>query len=120
MAKRNRKNGPEGNRMLIWGVSVCALAAALAMVYLSLYNTCETIGRQIKKMEHEQAELHKRVVNEERNWAMARSIGNMERLMAVHGIVMSWPEERNIIRLPGAGAEETAQYAFQRESARRD
>ena len=120
MAKRNRKNGQEGNRMLIWGVSICALAAALAMVYLSLYNTCETIGRQIKKLEGDQAELHKRVVNEERNWAMARSIGNMERLMAAHGIVMSWPEQQNIIRLEAAEPDEPAQYAFQGGSAPRD
>lgn len=120
MAKRNRKNGHEGNRMMFWGVALSVLAAALALVYLSLFNTCETIGRQIKKLEHERTELRKRVVNEERNWAMARSIGNMEKLMAIHGIQMTWPEERNIIRLPAAGSGEPAQYAFQGGSARRD
>lgn len=106
--------------MMFWGVAFTALAAALALVYLSLFNTCETLGRQIKKLEYERAELHKRVVNEERNWAMARSIGSMEQLMAVHGIQMSWPEERHIIRLPAVGSAEPAQYAFQGESARRD
>ena len=120
MAKRNRKNGHEGNRMVFWGVSLSTLVAALAMVYLSLFNTCDNIGRQIKKLENERAELHKKVVNEERNWAMARSIGNMEQLMATHGIVMSWPEEQNIIRLPAAGPDEVAQYAYQGGSARRD
>ena len=120
MAKRNRKNGQEGNRMMVWGVSICALVAALAMVYLSLYNTCETIGRQIKKMEYEQAELHKRVVNEERNWATARSTPNMERLMERHGIVMSWPAEQNIIRLHATEPDEPARYADQGGSTRRD
>jgi hypothetical protein len=120
MAKRNRKNGQEGNRMMLWGVSLSALVAALAMVYLSLFNTCDNIGRQIKKLENERTELRKKVVNEERNWAMARSIGNMERLMEAHGIRMSWPEERNIIRLPLVGPGEPAQYAFHGESARRD
>jgi hypothetical protein len=120
MAKRNRKNGHEGNRMMFWGVSFSVLAAALALVYLSLFNTCESIGRQIKKLEHDRAELRKQVANEERNWAMARSIGNMEQLMATHGILMSWPEERNIIRLPTVELGEPAQYAFQGGSARRD
>ena len=120
MARRNRKNGHEGNRMMFWGVSISAVIAVVAMGYLSLYNTCENIGRQIKKLEHERAELHKRVVNEERNWAMARSIGNMEQLMENHGIVMSWPEERNIIRLRQAEADEPAQYACQGDSVRRD
>lgn len=120
MAKRNRKNGHAGNRMVSWGVSLSILVAALAMVYLSLFNTCENIGRQIKKLEQERAEQHKKVVNEERNWAMARSIGNMEQLMEIHGISMTWPEEKNIIRLPRAGSDEPAQYAFRGGSVRRD
>ena len=106
--------------MMVWGVAISAVAAVVAMGYLSLYNTCEKIGGQIKKLEHERAELHKRVVNEERNWAMARSIGNMERLMETHGIVMSWPEEQHIIRLRVAEPDEPAQYAYQGGSARRD
>ena len=120
MARKNRKNGYEGNRMMIWGVSLSALVALLAMVYLSLYNTCETIGRQIKKLENEQAELHKRVVNEERNWATARSIRNMEQLMVRHGIAMSWPVEQNIIRLREAEPSEPARYAYHGDSTRRD
>jgi hypothetical protein len=120
MTRRNRKNGHEGSRMVFWGISFSLLAAALAMLYLSLYNTCETIGRQIKKLEFDRAELHKQVVNEERNWAMARSIGNMEQLMENHGIVMSWPAEQNIIRLHAAEPDEPAQYALQGGSARRD
>ena len=120
MATRNRKNGHEGNRLMVWGIALFSLVAVLAVVYLGLYNTCEDIGRQIKKMEHEQAELHKRVLNEERNWAMARSIDNMEHLMEIHGISMSWPEERNIIRLHAAEPDEPAQYAFHGGSTPRD
>jgi len=120
MAKRNRKHGHHGNRGLCWGLALLLIGAAVAMVYLSLYNSCERIGRNIKKMENQCAELHKRVVNEERNWAMARSIGNMERLMESHGIVMSWPEEKNIIRLQAAELDEPAQYAYQGGTVRRD
>ena len=120
MAKRNRKNGREGNRLMAWGIALCSLAAVLAMVYLGLYNTCESIGRQIKKMENEQAELHKRVVNEERNWATACSTPSMERLMAHHGIVMSFPEEQNIIRLHVEEPDEPARYASRDTSTRRD
>ena len=120
MAKRNRKNGEEGHRTMVWGISLFGVAAVLAGIYLGLFNACETIGRQIKKLEYDQAELRKRVVNEERNWAMARSIGNMERLMASYGIAMTWPEQRNIIRLRAAEPAPPAQYAFQGGSARRD
>ncbi len=120
MARKNRKNGQDGNRVMVWGIALFGLAAVLAGVYLGLYNTCENIGRQISKLEAERAELRKRVVNEERNWAMARSIGNMERLMAAHGVAMSWPEEQNIIRLRAAEPDEPAQYAFQGGPSPRD
>ena len=92
----------------------------MAMVYLSLHNACEGIGRQIKRLESERAELHKRVVNEERNWATARSIRNMEQLMEAHGIAMSWPAEQNIIRLRAEEAEEPTHLAFNAGSTRRD
>ncbi|MDR0994510.1 MAG: hypothetical protein LBN38_08125 [Verrucomicrobiota bacterium] len=111
MARKNRKNNQDSHRVLLWAVAFGMVAATLAVIYLSLLNNCETIGRQIKKLEQEQAELQKRVVNEERNWATARSIRNMERLMAVHGIVMSWPEERHIIRLHAGEEDAPAQYA---------
>ena len=120
MAKRNIKSGQEGNRIMVWGVSIGILLAVLAMAYLSIFNTCENIGREIKKLEHEKAELHKRVVNEERNWATACSTPSMERLMERHGIVMSWPAERNIIRLRAAEPDEPAQYASRGRPTRRD
>lgn len=120
MAKRNQKNGYHGGRALLWGVALGILTAAVAMVYLGMLNTCETIGQQIKLLETAQAELHKRVVNEERNWAAARSIRNMEQLMGQHGIAMSWPDQRNIIRLRPVDPAEPTQYAAQGGARRRD
>jgi hypothetical protein len=120
MARRNRKHGHDGNRMVFWGVPMITLMAALGLVYLHLHSTCEGLGRNIKRLENERAELNKRVVNEERNWVAARSIRNMETLMARHGIVMSWPAEQNIIRLRAAEPGEPAQYAFQGGAMRRD
>jgi hypothetical protein len=120
MARKNRRHGREGNRMVFWGVPLMALAAALAMVYVQLFYTCENIGREIKRLEQERTELRKRVVNEEHNWGMASSIRNMEALMARHGIEMTWPEPHNIIRLVAAERDEPAQYAQTGAAARRD
>ncbi len=120
MARRNRKNGEEGHRAMVWSIAFFGVAAVLAGIYLGLFNACDNVGRQIKKLEYERAEQRKRVVNEERNWAMARSIVNMERLMLEHGIAMSWPQERNIIRLQAAEPDEPAQYAFHGAPSPRD
>lgn len=120
MARRNRKNERADNRLTAWGIAFFSVAAVLAMVYLGLYNTCESIGRQIKKLEGERAELHKRVVNEEHNWATARSIRNLQGLMEAHGIAMSFPDQKNIIRICPKAPEEPAQYALRRGSPPRD
>ena len=120
MAKRNQKNGQDGNRTTVWGISFFGMAAILAVIYLGLCNTCESLGRQIKHLEDEQTALHKQVVNEERNWTIACSIGNMERLMATHGITMTFPAQANIIRMQAIEPEEPAQYALQRGAAPRD
>ena len=85
--------------MLFWGVPILILLASLGMIYLHLQGTCDRLGREIKQLEAEREDIRKRVVNEERNWMTARSIRNMEAMMERHGIVMSWPEEANIIRL---------------------
>ncbi len=113
MARRNRKNGHDGSRVVFWGVPLAALAAALGMVYLHLYNTCERIGREIKDLERQKVELHKRVVNEEHHWGTASSIRNVEQLMTRHGIVMTWPDPNDIIRVPQRERSEPALYARQ-------
>jgi hypothetical protein len=120
MARRNRKHGYEGNRVVFWGMPILFLAAVLGMVYLHLFNTCERLGRNIKRLEYERAELNKRVVNEERNWGTASSIRNVEKLMEAHGIRMTFPSESQIVRIPLSEIEEPAQYASRGDSTRRD
>ncbi|NCD21479.1 MAG: hypothetical protein EOL90_00880 [Spartobacteria bacterium] len=120
MARRNRKNGEEGHRAMLWSFALLGVAAALAGIYLGLVNACDNLGRQIKTLEANRAELRKQVVNEERNWTMARSIGNMERLLAAHGLAMTFPQERNIIRLQATEPDQPAQYALRSAPPLRD
>ena len=120
MAKRNRKNEREDQRLTVWGMASIGVVAVLAVVYLGLLNTCESIGRQIKDLEVERARLYKQVVNEEHNWAMARSIRNLQRLMEVHGIAMTFPDQKDVIHMVPKTPEEAPQYAFRGGSPARD
>ena len=120
MARKNRKHGYEGSRIMFWGVALGMLSATLALVYLGLYNTCDQIGARIKQLETNQVELRKHVVNEEHNWAIARAAHNLERLMARHGIVMSWPAPHDIIRLRPPPPADPVHYAWQDGTTRRD
>lgn len=112
MAKGNRRNGSRGSRLiLIRGGVLGALALGLLVFYLGLSNRCEDLGRQIKQAEQEKEELQKKVSTEEHNWAQARSIRNMEKLMTEHGLAMSWPAESQIIRLRVMGGGAVTEYA---------
>ena len=106
--------------MVFWGVPAMALIALLGMVYLNLHNACESVGREIKRLESQRTELRKQVVNEERNWEMARYIRNMQGLMDAHGIAMTFPDSKNVVRLRAAEPEAPAQYALRSGQLRRD
>ncbi len=114
MARRNRKNEQRGNRFAATGIAVIAVLAVLMGFYLRLCSTCEQLGRKIKEQESRRAELHKQVVNEQRNWAIACSIGNMERMLAAHGLAMTFPEQKNIVRLKLMETADPPQYAQRR------
>lgn len=105
---------------MYWGIPLVAFLAALGLAYLHMINACDNVGREIKRLENERAEIRKRVANEELNWGMASSIRNVEGLMSKHGIEMTWPEERQIIRLRAAEPDEPAQYACGVAAGRRD
>lgn len=120
MAKRNRKNGHHGSRVLYWGIPLMVLLFTLGMVYLHLHSVSEGIGREITRLEREQNELRKRLVNEERNWVVARSLRNMEALMEQHGIVMSFPEEPYIVRVKLQDVRDPAMLAYRDGTPRRD
>lgn len=111
MSRNRKKHARRGNRRLIKTISVLTGVAAMAMVYLFLNNRCEVLGKEIKQLETRQGDLARRLANEERNWAMARTVRNMERLMAEHQIQMGWPAERDIIRLAERRADVDALYA---------
>ena len=102
-----------GSRWVSGGAVLVVLLAFVGLAYLRLTNNCEELGRQIKALERQRDELHKQVVNEAHHWANARSTRNMERLMALHGIAMSWPAERNSIRLKAVDLDEPTQLPHQ-------
>lgn len=104
MVRRNRKMARATHRQVSFAVGVGIAASVLALVYLQMQADCERTGKRIKQLERTRREVQKQVTNEERNWAAASSIRNMERLLSRHGIEMSWPEEGRIIRLAAADA----------------
>ncbi len=95
-----RKHAKDGAGLGFARVALPALLLfGVGIGYLSLNTHCEDLGKEIAKARKEQAQLDRELRNEEHNWAQAKSVQNMEKLLEANGIQMTWPEERNIVRV---------------------
>ncbi len=125
--KKNRKKQSQGVMFPPVLAATLTMAAVVAFVYLWLCNRCDAIGTRIKTHERKTQELHRRVLYEEYKWSNMKSPRNIETLLRQHNLQMTWPEERNVVRLRhlpapgGAGAvEDRTQYAQRTSVVRND
>jgi len=75
------------------------LAVTLALAYVWLECRCETVGRELKKLESQITELDKLLRNEEYRWTTMKAPANIEQALARHGIVMTWPRRDQVVRI---------------------
>lgn len=102
MRRLRTKNRPKANARRIFPAPlalVLGLVAALSVTYLWLCGRCEQLGQEIKRKERALVELRRHVVNEEYKWSNLTSPQNMQRLLQAHQLVMTWPSERDVVRL---------------------
>jgi hypothetical protein len=79
-----------------------ALIALLGVCYLWISNRCETLSRDIKRIEESRADLERRVVNEQYKWAHQTSLSRLEAKLAEFQIEMSFPPSSRIVHLDHA------------------
>jgi hypothetical protein len=84
-------------------VAVCTV---LALTYVCLCCRCDAVGRDIRQLEAERAELEKQVQNGEYRWTKLKSPANMDRVLADLNIVMTWPRRDQVVYLPDPAAAE--------------
>ena len=101
MARRrpNIKKGSEGPIFPAPLAAILSAAAIISLSYLWFCGRCEALGMQIQKLETQKAELHKRVINEEFNWSNMKSPKHIENLLQQFNLSMTWPGERNVVRV---------------------
>jgi hypothetical protein len=89
------------------GVLLAATGTSLG--YLWVCGRCEDLGRRIKLLEQQKAQIERRVVNEEYKWSNMTSPQNMEKLLQAHKLEMVWPKEKSVVRIHRAPHAEPAQ-----------
>ena len=98
--KKNRRKRSEGLDIHAPSIAILVLAATVFLSYLWLCGKCDAMGSQIKERESELENLNRRVLTEEFKWARMKSPGNMRQYLRQHGLIMDWPDEARILRVP--------------------
>lgn len=102
MLKRRKQNRRKDPKSIVFPAplaGILTLVVVVALSYLWFCDRCEAMGRQIKTLEGQKAELHRRVLNEEFKWSNMKSPRNIESLLQRFNLVMTWPEEQRVIRM---------------------
>lgn len=98
MAGKNRKRRSGGYVPGPFAIVVAVVSAA-AIAYLWLNARCEAVGNQLKRLEAQRIEIHRRFANEQYLWMQIKSPENMENALRRHNIAMTWPENSQIVHL---------------------
>jgi hypothetical protein len=88
---------------LVLGVAVVA-----AFAYLWLIQRCDALGRRLSQLDAQKAELQRQIKQERSRWESAKSLDQVEKLLQRHHLAMTWPDERNIVRIRRAADESSA------------
>jgi hypothetical protein len=74
-------------------------AIVVAFAYLWLDLRCEAVGHRLSQLDVQKAELQRQIKQERSRWESAKSFTQIEKLLQRHHLTMTWPDERNIIRI---------------------
>ncbi len=99
LTRQNRKldkqqGGPA--RSIVTG---CVLLVAVGLAYVWLDNQCETLGREIRRLEADREILARRQLNEEYRWARLKSPQSLDRVLRERGMSMAAPRYDQVVRM---------------------
>ena len=115
--KRRRKRKTDGFTFPVPFAGAVIVVSVLALVYVWLGCRCESLGREIKRMESRRMELGKRYLNEEYRWTRLKSPRSLEQALERLAIPMHWPDSSQVVTVgqPDVGRGSLAVADFWRE-----
>ncbi len=99
MIRRNRKKNDAGFvNHLPWALTL-ALGVAFALAYEHLHERTESVGRELKALEIKRDQLIDQIHRQQYAWARLQSPLSLEQALREQGLVMTWPERDQIVRI---------------------
>ena len=104
MMLRNRKKRTSG---YISGIFAFALVLSLTVCfgYLWIEFRCESLGKELVKLEGTVEELRNKRIYEESRWEKMKSPGEIKKALQRFGLEMTWPGAAQITRLESRNVE---------------
>lgn len=106
--KRKRRNRRK-TRKLRANVRVPAVLASIlvpafviSLMWIMAGVRCEALGREIRTLESRKDQLAKQLENEQNRWANLTAPSSFRQVLHQHGLVMSRPDERSVVRISGS------------------
>ena len=119
--KQKRKNRKAEVRIpfpnVLAMVLVCVAASGLSYVWFCAQ--CNTLGDEIKRLESERREVRQQAIIEQDRWSNMLAPANFERALKHHGLAMTLPGERQIVRVRTGGASRALTLAYNKQLANR-
>jgi hypothetical protein len=111
MRKRQRTGNRKAQVRIPFPVvlaNILVFVAVFGLSYVWLCARCELLGQEIKTLETVQRDTHRRMTNEQDRWSNLLTPANFERALKRHRLAMRLPDERQIVRVRGAGMDTAA------------
>lgn len=100
MAGKNRKKRMAGFTFPLPVAGILMTLIVMLLLYVWLDARVQALGTRIKNLEQQQAEIQKHYDTELWRWETLKSPSGIEKMLHQNKIVMVWPAEVNIVRLP--------------------
>lgn len=104
MARRNRKKNEAGFARHLPLALLLAVVVVFGLGYVTLQARAEILGKEIKGLEAHRDQLRDQIVKEQCVWARMQAPASLERALREQGLVMTWPNRDQIVRVRADGS----------------
>jgi len=94
-------------------VLVCVAASGLSYVWLCAQ--CNTLGDEIKRLESVRQKASQQMVTEQSRWENMQAPANFARALKQHGLAMTLPGERQIVRVRRRSGSQALTLAYNKQ-----
>ncbi len=117
MRRVNRKRNDPTQRLPMAVLIGVLLVMGMGVGYMGLKSHCEMLGADIRRLESELELNRRRLQAEEFKWAERMTPRRIEEAIVRHGLDLTWPNRRQIVRLYDSRAPDLT-WVDVREAAR--